>query len=74
MKRIAIPKMKITESAQLYCDCFGVTVFMKLDPSQKWTITNKDKRYFVLAKKGQVIRLTHAAFNRLFEEVVNDDS
>lgn len=69
MKRIAIPKTKITELGQLYGDCFGVSVLLRLDPSQKWTITNKDKRYFVLAKKGQAIRLTHAAFNRLFDEV-----
>ena len=69
MKRVAIPKIKIMESNQLYGDCFGVTVFLRIDPSQRWIITNQDKRYVVLAKKGQVIRLTHAAFNRLFEEV-----
>lgn len=69
MKRVAIPKTIIHEVGQLYGDCFGVMVCLQLDPSQKWTITNKDKRYVVLAKKGQIIRLTHAAFNRLFDEV-----
>lgn len=69
MKRVAVPKIKITESGQLYGDCFGVTMFLRIDPSQKWTITNQDRRYVVLAKKGQILRLTHAAFNRLFKEV-----
>ena len=69
MKRIAIPKKKMHEVGQLYGDCFGVMVCLQLDPSQKWTITNQCGGYMYLAKKGQRLRLTYAAFNRLFDEI-----
>lgn len=72
MKRVAIPKKEINESGHLYGDCFGVTLYLQIDPSQKWTITNQGGGYVVLAKKGQRIRLTYAAFNRFFDEVRSD--
>ena len=41
MKRVAIPKKEINEAGHLYGDCFGVTLYLQIDPSQKWTITNQ---------------------------------
>ena len=69
MKRVAIPKKEINEAGYLYGDCFGVTLYLQINQSQKWTITNQGGGYVFLAKKGQRIRLTYAAFNRLFDEV-----
>lgn len=72
MKRIAIPKKEINEAGYLYSgDCIGVTLYLQIDPSQKWTITNVGGGYVVLAKKGQRIRLTYTAFNRLFDEITD---
>lgn len=69
MKRIAIPKNKEEMRLTDYC---GVTVFLQLDTNQKWTMTNTSSGYITLAKKGQKLRLTYAAFNKLFEEVRSD--
>ena len=69
MKRVAIPKKEINESDICMVIVLGVTLHLQIDPSQKWTITNQGGGYVVLAKKGQRIRLTYAAFNRLFDEV-----
>ena len=74
MKRLAIPKKEINEAGPLYGDCIGVTLYLHIDQSQKWTITNQGGGYVVLAKKGQRIRLTYAAFNRLFDEVKEHDT
>lgn len=69
MKRIAIPKMKITKDCQVYGYLFGVMITLCLDTNQKWTITKRSRKYYHLARNGQKLRLTHCAFDRLFEEV-----
>lgn len=73
MKRVAVPKQAIKESVQVYGDCVGLTVYLQLDPSQKWTITKQGGGYVFLAKKGQIIRLTYTAFDRLFDEVYESE-
>lgn len=69
MKRIAIPRNKITEDCQAFRGFYGVMITLHLDTNQKWTITNSTGAYYHLSRKGQKLRLTYSAFNRLFEEV-----
>lgn len=60
-------KKKITENSQCFGDLFGVTVTIELDPNQTWYVQKRAAYWYAHRKGGVLLRLTDAAFNRLFE-------
>ena len=71
MKKIAIPK----DNTELKIDTgVGLIVFVDLNPNQKWTVISASKGHILLSKKGQRIRLTNLAFNKLFSGIRSDDN
>lgn len=76
---IVQPKQDARETWQMYGDMYGVSAEITLRKNQKWTAychgTNSLKKYWWLTRKGSGIRLrlTDAAFRRLFEETASSE-
>lgn len=71
---IARAKQAMCESAQCYGDFFGMSTIVEIFPDQKWKVRKSGGYYWLTRKGGMKLRLTEAAFCRLFEleEVQND--
>lgn len=67
---IVNPKKDLEHFVNCCGDFLGVTAIVNLKTSQKWK-AKKSKGYWLIKRKGCpiTIRLTEAAFNRLFIEV-----
>lgn len=63
------PKRNISSMNQCYGELFGVSVEVKLIANQYWT-AKKSQGYWRLKCKGLNLRLTDAAFDRLFTIIV----
>ena len=69
----ATPKVRITETAQMFGNFYGASAIINLSPEQIWRVTKTGGYYY--AKRGTCkLRLTPTAFNKLFEieEAQND--
>ena len=70
---IARPKAAYAYNALCYGDGSGMTAIAHIDPRQKWRVRKRDGYFHLSRKGGYMLRLTEAAFCRLFvlEEVDN---
>lgn len=71
---IAICKRPATECALVFGDLQGVQVAINLMPGQRWHVAKDGKYFFIWQQKNIKLRLTKAAFNRLFEQGETNDN
>ena len=66
---IAQAKSNFMIDSQCYGDQFGISVKMPVLTEQKWQIESHSNGYYFLSRKGGArIRLTDAAFSRMFNK------
>lgn len=68
MKQIKVKPVKniSKETAQFYGDLFGVSAVIELKESQIWKAYKKQNYWYIQGRGEFCLRLTDAAFNRLF--------
>lgn len=67
MAKIARAKFPYDLRMYAYGEFNGVTVDVEIKPDQKWKVRSANGYIFLTRKGGTTLRLTPAAFNRLFE-------